>query len=453
MYHKKSNCHRLSIQEQSSTLRDRYLNPNDIYLPPNYTIEVFAQGLDAPCCMAFNEEGDMFIGESGYVTKHPTILRLKDGQFEKYADGFEAPLTGLCHRNGDLYVSNLGKVTVVKPNGTKQDIIRGLPSYGDYWNSNITFGFDNKLYFGQGTTTNSGVVGTDNVWVEDFPCGCDCPGAYIMLNGQNYDTINVFSNRKEIISTGAFCPYGVSNIPHEVKKGVLKASGSILRANPDGTELELVAWGFRFPAYVKFDKSNHLYVSNQSYDVRGSRPIANAPDEFILVNPGQWYGWPDFAGGELITSARFKPEGGIQPELLLANYPSIPPRPFATFPANSYIGGFDFNTYPQFGVVGDVYIAEFGSGGRIAANDGTPSSGNGHRISKIDIRTGANTTFAMNKSGFSASLTQEGGLSRPVDIAFGQDGAMYVVDMGINSLTNFSYYYPHTGVIWKIRRM
>ena len=40
--------------------------------------------------------------------------------------------------------------------------LRGLPSRGDHHNNQLTVGPDGKLYFGQGTATNSGVVGLDS---------------------------------------------------------------------------------------------------------------------------------------------------------------------------------------------------------------------------------------------------------------------------------------------------
>lgn len=242
-------------------------------------------------------------------------------------------------------------------------------------------------------------------------------------------------------------------MPFEIRKGVIRASGSILRANLDGTELEDVTWGLRSPSYLKFDKDDRLFVSNNGCDIRGSRPIANAPDEFQLIKPGSWYGWPDYAGGEPITSSRFRPEGGKQPEFLLTNHPSLPPDPFTIFPPGSTIIGFDFNYNSTFGPIGDAFIAEFGSvmirtiGGLIPQYTGI-----GHRISKIDMFTQGVTTFAINKSGLPSSNTQEGGFARPSDIAFGPDGAMYIVDMGINDINNPNVFLPNTGVIWKITK-
>lgn len=51
---------------------------------------------------------------------------------------------------------------MVKADGSKQDILTGLPNFGDQHNNRVIFGPDGKIYFDQGTATNSGVVGEDN---------------------------------------------------------------------------------------------------------------------------------------------------------------------------------------------------------------------------------------------------------------------------------------------------
>jgi glucose/arabinose dehydrogenase len=444
----------MRICDQIEVETGRYLNPGAISMASGYSIEVFAEGLDAPSSILFTDEGDMLIANTGYATGRPTVSRLTNGSFEVIADNFNVPLTGINYLNGEVYVSHMGIITSINRDGTRQDIITGLPSYGDYSNSRVDFGIDGKMYFGIGTATNSGVVGLDNLWIYNYPNFHDNPGSIILLNGQNYETDNILilaSDQKAY--TGAFSPFGVPNTPYEIRKGVLKASGSILRANRDGSSLELVAWGLRSPSYIKFDESKRLFVSNNGCDIRGSRPIANAPDEFLLVDSGVWYGWPDYAGGEPVTSSRFKPEGGAQPEFLLTYHPNIPPRPFANFPPTSTIIGFAFNNNRTFGPIGEVYIAEFGNIVPRTIGDSMPQySGVGHKISRIDMTTGGITTFAMNRSGFSASITRDGGFGRPADIAFGPDGAMYVVDMGTNTIESPNVFLPNTGVIWRITK-
>ncbi|MDF2943068.1 MAG: repeat containing protein [Herbinix sp.] len=452
-YYDESNI-KLRINNQIAEPGERYVNTNDITLEPGYRIEAFAEGLNFPINIVFTENGDMLIAESGYLTGNARILLLSNGQYETVAEGFNLPLTGVNYLRGNLYVSHRGFVTEIGPNGSRRDIITGLPSNGDFSNNKVEFGPDGKMYFGQGSVTNSGVVGTDNQWVHNFPLLNDYPGAYIMLNGQNFETNNMLLEQgiSERALTGAFSPYGVPNIPFEIRKGVVKATGSILRANLNGTDLELFAWGLRNAIRLKFDEIGHLFAANQGYDERGSRPIANAPDEIYLVTQGLWYGWPDFSAGEPVTSTRFTPEGGRPLEFLLTNYPNIPPNPFTKFPPNATIMGFDINYDTQFGPEGDFYVAEFGSVWP-SLNLITPNPSIGHRISKVNIYTGGNTTFAMNKSGFPASFTQEGGFGWLTDVVFGPDHAMYVVDYSTNPRGNLLDFLPNTGVIWRITKV
>lgn len=431
---------------------DRYINPEDINVSAGYDIEVFAYGLDAPINMLFTEDGNIIIAESGITTGKARILQLINNEFEVLAEGFNQPITGVNYFNGILYVSHRGMITRITRDGTRQDIISGLPSNGDYYNGRVVFGPNGrKLFFGQGTITNSGVVGQDNKWVLDHPLMCDYPGDFITLIGQNFETRD---NRNEaapgeIIRTGAFSPYGIPNVPNETRKEYIRASGSILMANLDGTRLEQYAWGFRNPLNIKFDENGQLYAANRGYDNRGSRPIANAPDEFFAVTEGLWYGWPDYAGGDPVNTDRFTPEGEDTPQLLLKTLPNIPQTPFATFPTNSNIMGFDFD-YFGFGPYGDVYIAEYGSVDFEESHDSISYAGAGHRIARIDMKLRTVSTIAINKSGFPSYISREGGFGRPTDIVFGPDAAMYVLDMGVEDNENPNQLLPNTGVIWRI---
>jgi glucose/arabinose dehydrogenase len=437
------------------TYTERYLNPSDINIEAGYGIEVFAYGLDAPVNMLFNNAGNMIVAESGFVSGNPRILRLINNNFEVLAEGFVTPITGVNEMDGILFVSHRGYISRISMDGIKQNIITGLPSNGDFFNGKVVFGPDKrKLYFGQGTATNSGVVGPDNKWLMNHPVLCDYPGDFILLKGQNFETQNIANEFSpgEIVLTGAFSPYGNPNAPIEFRKEFLKASGSILRANLDGTMLERFAWGFRNPLNLEFDEGGQLYVANMSYDNRGSRPIANAPDEFFAASSGLWYGWPDYSGGEPVDLPRFTPEGGKTPELLIKNNPNTPPMPHATFPSNSNIMGFDFDYY-NFGTYGDAYIAEYGSVENQEGRRNIAFAGTGHRISRIDMKTRTVSTFAINQSGFPAYITQEGGFGRPIDVVFGPDGAMYVLDMGLEDRDIPGVLLPNTGVIWKIYKL
>lgn len=428
----------------------RRLNPSDISVPPGFHVEIFAQGLDTPINLIFTEEGDMLLADAGVIDGNGKVLRYRNGNFEVIAEHFHPPLTGINHHDGLIFVSHRGYITTVNSDGTKEDVLSALPSYGDHHNNRVIFGEDGKMYFGQGTATNSGVVGLDNTWVKDYPFFHDYPGSQLHLIGQNFLTPDTRSASSEDIAyTGAYSPFGVPNVPFESVKGIEKASGSILRANPDGSDLELVAWGLRNPFRIKFDPMGRLLCANHGADVRGSRPIDNSPDEFQVIQPGIWYGWPDYTGGLSVNLPFFRAEGYPQPQPLIINPPMIPPKPFCVFTPHSAIMGFDFDRSGYFGPAGDAYIAEYGSEAP-ETTGGKPLPGVGHRISRIDMTNGTIYNFAINTSGYAASHDGGGGLERPIDVVFGPDQAMYVLDFVMTPEDEPDEFVPGTGVIWRI---
>ncbi|TCP29416.1 glucose/sorbosone dehydrogenase [Scopulibacillus darangshiensis] len=430
--------------------RIRKLDPKDILLPSGYKIEIFWTELMTPINLMITDSGDMLVANSGVLTGNGEVGRLTPSGYQMIADGFHPPLTGINEYEGNIFVSHRGAITVIKPDGQKEDILSGLPSWGDHHNNRVVFGPDGKMYFGQGTATNSGVVGEDNHWVKSYPFFHDYPGSDIELRGKNYKTKNLLSAASEDYAvTGAYSPYGISSYPGETIKGSIKASGSILRANRDGSQLELIAWGLRNPFRIKFDKHNRLFAANHGIDERGSRPVANSPDEFRIIRSGMWYGWPDYTGGYPITAPMFKPENKPQPEFLLRRHPMEPPKPLSRFAPHSAAMGFDFNSRTDFAPIGDAFIAEFGSEAPTTTG-GKPAPRVGHRVSRIDLRTGNVSPFAVNKTGGAASATNSGGFERPIDVVFGPNGEMYIVDFGIFPPAREAP--AKTGVIWRVTK-
>ncbi|MEK3886198.1 PQQ-dependent sugar dehydrogenase [Bacillus sp. FSL K6-3431] len=434
-------------------LLKRKINTEDISVPNGYKIDVFATGLTTPINITFTDRGDMLVGDAGITSGSGKVYKLTVKGPLLLAKGFNPPLTGITFYNGDIFVAHRGFITKVKQDGTKENILAGLPSFGDHHNNRVIFGTDGKMYFGQGTATNSGIVGEDNHWVEKYPFFHDYPGAFIPLVGRNFRTNNILSSSPDDkIQTGAYAPFGIPSFHGEFIKGITRANGSILRANPDGSNLELIAWGLRNPFRLRFDRQNRLFAGNHGIDVRGSRPIAHSPDEFQWIRSGIWYGWPDYTGGMPVTDPSFRAEGKSQPTFLLAQHPMKPPKPVTTFAPHSAIMGFDFNIDPTFGPVDEAYIAEFGSNAPTTTG-GKPAPKVGHRVSRINIDSGKITTFAINESGLSASATGGGGLERPIDVIFGKSKDMYIADFGITNHKGSYPFEPQSGVIWKITKL
>lgn len=443
----------------------RPVNPADVALPPGYRIEQVATGLTFPTDVAFDEQGRLYVIEAGYSYGEeflePRLLRVEtSGSLTPVATGTKnGPWTGIAFQDGNFYVAEGGamkggKILRISPEGNITALIENLPSAGDHHTNGPAVGPDGKLYFGIGTATNSGVVGKDNYdfgWLKRNPDFHDIPCQDITLSGQNFESEVPLTSAPEKQSTGAYSPYGTSTSKGQVIKGSLPCTGSVMRIAPTGGQPELVAWGFRNPFGLAFSPGGQLYVTDNGYDERGSRPVWGVGDYLWQVQEGQWFGWPDHAGGLAFNGDRFKSSKSKAPEPLLASYPSKPPRPAATLGVHSSSNGIDFSTSGTFGYEGQAFIAQFGD---MAPGVGKVVDPVGYKVVRVDVNNGVITDFAVNKGKENgpASWLKNGGLERPVAVKFSPDGhTLYIVDFGVMKTTEAGPQPQHkTGMIWKV---
>ena len=450
----------------------RNVNTADVLLPQGYRAEVVATGLTFPTGLVVDEQGDLYITEAGYsygeVFAAPRLIRLeRDGSTTVIASGDNPPWNGVDYAGGAFYVAEGGvraggRILRITSDGDVRVLVDNLPSFGDHHTNGPAVGPDGNVYFGQGTATNRGVVGVDNHkfgWLERHPRFHDRPAKDVVLAGVNFTTPNPLTpdHDDDTVTTGAFSPFGVPSTPGQVVRGGLPASGTIMRVDPRGGDLELIAWGLRNPFGLAFNAAGELYVTENQFDTRGSRPVFGAGDLLWRIEPGAWFGWPDFHGGERLDRGdRYAPPDGEAPRPLLAEHPGTPPRPVSVFAAHSSSNGLAFSTSESFGHVGDAFVAQFGD---MAPDVGRVVAPVGFRVVRVDVRTGAAADFAVNRSesgvpGGPASRTGGGGLERPVAVRFSPDGsAMYIVDFGVMTMSE-SGPRPRegTGVIWRITR-
>src|SRR5215207_9607626 len=270
----------------------RRYDPADIALPEGYRIELVAQGLTFPTGVVFDDRGKIYITEAGYsygeVFLTPRLLRIEpDGRTVEVARGEDnnGPWTGATWLNGTFYIAEGGelrggRILRVDPGGQVRALVDGLPSTGDHHTNGVVFGPDGWLYFEAGTATNSSVVGPDNFefgWLKRHPQFSDTPCRDVTLAGVNYNSENPLPGANGPAITGAFKPFGTPSRPGEVVPGRLPCNGAVFRMPPEGGRLELVAWGFRNPFGLTF-RDGELYVSDNAYDRRGSRPVFGAGD-------------------------------------------------------------------------------------------------------------------------------------------------------------------------------
>lgn len=452
---------------QTAPEAGRSLNAADVALPAGYTITPVASGLIFPTGVTFDAQGRPCVTEAGYsygeVWTTPRLLRIEaGGKTTVIAQGGKnGPWTGVTFHDGNFYVAEGGeleggRILRITPEGQITPIIENLPSHGDHHTDGPVIGPDGWLYFGQGTATNSGVVGPDNAqfgWLKRNPEFHDIPGQDITLTGENFTSENPLKpESKEKVTTGAYSPFGTPTQKGQVIRGQVPCNGAVMRIRPEGGKVELVAWGFRNPFGLAFSPEGRLFVTDNMYDDRGSRPVWGTGDILWEVKAGTWYGWPDFHAGRLMDG-HYNAPGKPAPRSLIANHPNQPPQPAAVLAVHSSSNGFDFSRNPAFGYVGQAFIAQFG--------DQAPAVGKvlepvGFKVVRADVATGVVEDFAMNKGKKNgpASMLNGGGLERPLAARFTPDGsALYVVDFGImREIGKHSAPQPGTGVLWRIER-
>lgn len=445
----------------------RGFNPKDVLLPEGFVAEVVASGFNAPVHCCFDNQGNCYVAESGHkLDAVPRILKV-DVRTGDYSPFYEIPeeqwhrsgaITGLCWHEGYLYFANTDKISRIDQNGVVQDIVTELPGLGDHQTNYPLIGPDGKIYFGQGCVTNSGIVGADNFaygWLAEHPSVCEVPAQDIRLTGRNYAYQNVLGDINETVYSGAYVPFGTETREGQVIPGNVKCSGSILRCNPNGSTLEVVAWGLRNPYGIAFHPDGRLFATEHGMDERSQRYIVSDPDDFYEIREGAWYGWPDFASGIRMDDPYWG-ESGHGREPILADFPDPKPAlPFVSFDTHVGANGVDFCRDESFGFYGDAFVALFGD---LAPLTTIRHATNpmGFKVVRVDMKNKRVVNFAVNKINGPASKLPHEGFERPSHCQFGPDGALYVVDFGTIRIaleTGGIQMQKGTGSLWRIRRV
>ena len=496
----------------------------DITVPTGFTVSVFASGLNAPTGIAFlgnknkfqvfvlesghglpsrcNEQGSFGTGEFDPSNPFTPDILVFDQNGKKIAGPLakpSAPGVGLQPRGpaidiafergfqgGRLFATdsnqathtgtsaNSSRIVTVDPTtGAVTPFITGLPT-GDHPTEQLAFS-GGWVYWSQGSTTNSGVVGLDNGSGTGQP---DIPCQDITLSQ------NVFPSSASKATSG-YSPFGVkqpgatipaftnqSTSPSTVRQGV--CDGATLRAKlNDPNTIQAFGWGHRNGYAIRFAPNNHplagqLLVGEDGADERGARPSNGAP-EVLSVDVQNadgtpvYHGWPDRYGFLAASQAVFNPIGGPSDDLCVfdaGNPPSFctpaslanilaldvpiadvlafPPAPIvapiAIEAADSSFTGIDF--VPKSFVGGPVldgaalYSLE-GDFGFSPPNATSPAPEVGHEVKLINFNQDPSgplqlsfQNFARNVTGDEAfiSPTNPAAFNRPTNLRFGPDG-------------------------------
>jgi glucose/arabinose dehydrogenase len=440
--------------------------------PSNTELVPVITGLTAPTAIAFDEDGNILVAESGIGGKgSPRIMGFRaDGTtFAVYPQPTKYPLNigqenilyppigGMCVNQGVVFVSHRDKndngvITAFNFDGTHRTVVADLPARGDYGVTDIAINPSNgRLFFGVGSATNSGVVGIDNYqegWLRDHPEFCDQPWNRLPLKllGYRFTTPNPKAGigQEDIKVTGPMQPMGTSNLSRI--KGSEKPTSAIYSVSPSGGDLRVEVHGIRYPRGLRYNEFYRLYATNDGMELRGTRPIKDDPDTLVRVISGTWYGFPDFtADFNPVTQEKYQPPTEL---VLPSGYPDVsftidheasallaPDRNSllqGTFQPLSGAAKFDFvpTTGPFKEFRGNAVVALSGDRAPFATS-GLPLSGPlGFKVVLVDVDSKVTKEFIHNTRGGPASLNHTDGIERPIDVKFGPENAIYILDFG-----------------------
>jgi glucose/arabinose dehydrogenase len=352
--------------------------------PPGFKVEQYATDLQNPRLIRAAPNGDIFLAESG-----PGRIKVLRGPgsggkaetAEIFASDLKQPFGIAFYPLGSnpryVYVANTDSVVrfpytngALKAGGPPETVVESLPGGGrlrggGHWTRDIAFSKDGKkLFISVGSLTN----------VDD--------------------------------------PDTNANEFHRA---------DILVTNPDGSDLQVYAWGIRNAVGIAVDpKTGLLWCSVNERDLLGD----NLPPDYIThVQQGGFYGWPWY----YIGGNQDPRHAGKHPEL--KDKVMVPDVLLQPHNASLEMLFYDAKQFPV-EYTGHIFAAEHGSWNRAVRT--------GYEVIRVPVKNGKATgEYQDFLTGF---VTADGNVwGRPVGVAVAKDGSLIVTDDGTNSAWRVSY--------------
>ncbi|MGH4139821.1 hypothetical protein [Clostridium sp.] len=291
-----------SFKEYKVTVKDKLIKS-----------EILFKGLSDAVDFTRDSEGNYYV-----AFKDKIQYIEKNGKAYNIFTNKNLVITSLDYNNGVLYYASGTKVysysLISKEN---IEIIKNIPNYGDYNKSFIRVNGE-YLFVTIGAATNSGVVGLDNQWIDDYPENHDITAKRITIKGTD------FGEEK----TGAFVSYKTRNIKGQIITEHMPGNSSIIIYNLKTGAQGNFAWGIRNIKSIDFNTGGKVLAIVGGMENRGLRPVIGDSDYIYQIKKNAWYGFPDYTGGDPINSPKFKGSNNNTIPFILEQHPTTnPPAP------------------------------------------------------------------------------------------------------------------------------
>jgi len=493
-------------------------NVPGVMIAQGFDIKLGIDGLNYPSNITIGN-GTIWVTEAGFPGVPPTVKKVTlNGAMPGKATIILTPamlplgmllppFTDITFKDGLIWISHrqvgankwpLGAVShfdPANPAATFKTVIKNLPSAGDHSNNTIEFAPNGRGYISLGSATNSGVVGSDNVfkWVEDAPGFRDMAPVDITFAPNGFTALvptpldpdkNAVTAAYSAFDSGKKTSEYVvaAATPKNPQDGVIAGVGSVYSFDPSAADVEgslkLECWGLRNAFGLAFDASDasRLFISNNGADIRGqagnpndplnpatyvvqgNRPISNDYDEMFEITIGgsvEFFGWPDYFHDSKtnkplsVTDARFceAPLAIVCAQPLFAeSFAKTLVVKDAFAPVGQFVSvtGFAPSTSTKFGYKNNLFVTESGAF--------VPQTGafkfTGYKVSRFDHITGQKSDFVVNSGSTPEELFVPEKMNKPVSTIFMGD-TLLIVDLGVLE-PGLNIFGSATGKVWMV---
>jgi len=380
-----------------------------ITLPEGFCAIVVIDSLPGARHLEVAANGDVFVALQNRRTRRDApvetggvaVLRDTDGdgradQVERWgvnggndvvlADGF------VYHSPNDAVLRYPFQAGAMTPSGDPDTVVSGLPADRNHTAKSIALGQDGSLYVNIGSPSNACM---EQSRTPGSPGMDPCP---------------------ELETRAGIWRFGTDRLGQTQADGIRFATGLrnvvALRMHP-GTQ---VLYG----AVHGRDQLHDMWPEAFTVDQSTEKPS----EEFVRLDEGSDYGWPycyhDPETGEKVLAPEYGGDGHAVGRCADKNMPLV------AFPAHWAPNDLEFNTGSQFPdrYKGGAFIAFHGSWNR------APNPQDGYRVTFVPTQAdGFAPTWEVFADGFRRESEAEmANTARPVGLAMGPDGSLYIAD-------------------------
>jgi glucose/arabinose dehydrogenase len=361
---------RFTVRDMALPTPTRIPASDIVQVPPGFEARPYAQPelASLPTAITFGPDGMLYM-----LTYSGDIFAMQDTDGDQYAEMSQRiylddseqlfHAVGLAFHDGVMYVSDSGKVSTFEDSDgdgrldTFTPVVTGLVTleYPDHSNNGIAFAPDGKLYIPVGAASDHGPVTSD-------------------------------------------------------------MEGVILRVNPDGSDLEVFASGFRNPYDLAFSPEGELFTADNNPDFLDDTLHFLPPEELDFVREGRHYGFPDAFG--------FMNVGQDSEPPIVEFYPSVATAGLTYYSSDHFPPDYQ----------NGLFVALWGTA---APTPQERSLTNGRMVVFVSLTPREDGGYGGEWRVF--AWFRQGSDYRPIDAIVGDDGALYIAEWSTATVYRVTY--------------